>query len=208
MELFICSYCCSERKNKNSWLNHERTCPSNHNRNYKNGMIGKIGSNQFKKAKELGLHMPKGSGPKVGTKPAPKTKEGLERLRQAAISRGLGGITQSRWISYKGKKLGSSYELTVAKSLDDNNIRWDTCKRFNYIDPFNKKRTYTPDIYLVDYDVYLDPKNDFLIENINPSLGFSDVEKIKLVEKQNNIKVFILNKTQLEWNTIQNQIKL
>lgn len=41
MELFICSYCCSERKNKNSWLNHERTCPSNPNRNYKNGMTGK-----------------------------------------------------------------------------------------------------------------------------------------------------------------------
>jgi hypothetical protein len=69
--------------------------------------------------------------------------------------------------------------LKLAISLDENNIKWDTCSRFNYIDRFGKSRTYTPDFYLIDYDVYLDPKNDFLINNINPSLGFSDKEKIK-----------------------------
>jgi len=43
----------------------------------------------------------------------------------------------------------------------------------------------------------LDPKNDFLINNINPRIGFKDVDKIKLVEIQNSIKIFILNKEQL-----------
>ena len=209
MELFICRYCGSERKNKNSWLNHERTCPKNLNRKYTPGMLGKTGrDNQYTKAKKLGLAIP--DNPRKG-KPGfspPKTPEGLEKLRQAAISRGLGGVTQSRWIEYNGKTLGSSYELILAKSLDENKIKWDTCKKIYYIDPFGKKRSYTPDIYLVDYNVYLDPKNDFLIENINPSLGFSDKEKIKLVEDQNDIRIFILNKNQLEWNTVKDIIKL
>ncbi len=58
MKLFICSYCGSERKNHNSWRNHERCCSSNPNRNYKNGKVGKKGSNQYTKAEELGLPKP------------------------------------------------------------------------------------------------------------------------------------------------------
>lgn len=41
------------------------------------------------------------------------------------------------------------------------------------------KHTYTPDFYLPEYNVYLDPKNDYLINNINPGLGFKDVDKIR-----------------------------
>lgn len=37
----ICQYCGKECKNANSHRNHERTCPKNPNRNYKNGMLGK-----------------------------------------------------------------------------------------------------------------------------------------------------------------------
>lgn len=127
-------------------------------------------------------------------------------LRDKAIERGFGGVTQSRWIEYNGKTLGSSYELKVAESLDKNNIKWDTCKRFKYVDKNGKNRTYTPDLYLLDYDIYLEPKNDFLIENINPNLGFMDVEKIKWAEEQNNIKVILLNKNQLSWEYINTQL--
>jgi very-short-patch-repair endonuclease len=37
----ICQFCGKECKNANSHRNHERTCPKNPNRNYKNGMTGK-----------------------------------------------------------------------------------------------------------------------------------------------------------------------
>jgi len=114
-----------------------------------------------------------------------------------AKKNGFGGVAQSRRIKYNDRTLGSSYELKVAISLDENNIQWDTCKRFIYTDPSGKRRTYTPDIYLPEYDVYLDPKNDFLINNINPSLGFSDIEKINLVQDQNFIRIIILDKNQL-----------
>lgn len=78
-----------------------------------------------------------------------------------------------------GVSLESSFEILVAKSLDENNIRWSRPKRFQYVDLNDKKHTYTPDFYLPDYDVYLDPKNDYLITHVNPSLGYMDVDKIK-----------------------------
>ena len=165
-------------------------------------MTGKKGSNQFIKAKNSGVPVPQSKRKGRPGKSIPHTEETKKKLSEIAKKNGLGGVTQSRWIKYKGKTLGSSYELEVAKSLDENGVKWDTCSRISYIDPFGKKRTYTPDIYLIDYDVYLDPKNDFLIENINPRLGFSDLEKIQLVREQANIRIIVLNKQQLEWNTI------
>lgn len=206
--VYTCNFCDRKTTRPGANKKHEITCDKNPNRIDKCGgvvtgtRIGK-GENQFSKAKRLGNQIPDGNnkGKKVG-KPAPKSDKGLENLRRRAIERGIGGVAQSRWIRYNDKILGSSYELAVVKSLDENNIKWDTCKRFSYIDPLGNKRTYTPDIYLVDYNVYLDPKNDFLINNINPKLGFFDKEKIKLVEDQCKIRVLILNKNQLCWDSI------
>lgn len=134
------------------------------------------------------------------------SKDTRQKHSDRAKRLGFGGVRQSCWIKYNGKMLGSSYELTVAKNLDLNHINWDTCKAFNYIDPFGKSRKYTPDFYLTDFNVYLDPKNDFLLNYINPRLKFTDIEKIKLVETQNNIRVIILNKDQLSWQIIKTLI--
>ena len=203
MKLFICQFCDRETTNPGGNAKHEISCKSNPNRKKSGGFakgtrIG-LGENQYTKAKKLGLEVPKGNGKTHGV---PHTQETKEKLSKIAIANGLGGVRPSKRITYKGKTLGSTYELTLVKSLDENNIKWEICKKFNYIDPFGKKRTYTPDIYLVDYDIFLDPKNEFLINNINPSLGFRDVDKIKLVEEQNQIKVLILNKNQLDWETV------
>lgn len=74
----------------------------------------------------------------------------------------------------------SSYEYELAVNLTQNNIHYTKCKSFPYI--YNGIiHHYTPDFYLPDYDLYLDPKNDFLIENVNPALGFKDVDKINAV---------------------------
>lgn len=130
------------------------------------------------------------------------TEESLKKLSASAIARGLGGVRQSKKIEYNGVLLGSSYELELAKSLDANGIKWELPKRLFYIDPFGKRRSYTADFFLTDLDIYLDPKNDFLINSINPALGFKDSTKIELVEQQNQVKVFILNKNQLNWETV------
>lgn len=216
-----CKYCDQEKKNDNSLRNHERLCKLNPNRQktfFENlewqkekvkkhpGKFG--GSNQYLKAKMLNLEKPimsEESRKKMSdaAKKQTWTEERKKKQSEDVKKRNFGGVTQSRWIKYNGKTLGSFYELELVKNLEANGILWDTCKRFNYVDPFGKCRTYTPDIFLTEFNVFLDPKNDFLMENINPSLGFSDLEKIKLVENQNNIRVLVLNKNQLNWESIQ-----
>lgn len=122
---------------------------------------------------------------------------------EIAKARGFGGVRPSVRINYNGISLGSTYELKLAKSLDEFEILWIKPKKIKYIDPFGKSRTYEADFYLPEYNVYLDPKNDFLINNINPRLGFKDTEKIRLVSEQNNVRIIILNKTQLNWESVQ-----
>lgn len=134
------------------------------------------------------------------------SKESRRKLRDAAIRRCLGGVRQTKKILYNGFKLGSTYEVKLAKDLDTNNIKWIIPKRIKYIDINNKIHYYTPDFYLPDYNIYLDPKNDFLINNINPKLGYKDSDKINWVCKQNNIKIFILNKDQLNWKYIKENL--
>lgn len=161
MELFICSYCCSERKNKNSWLNHERTCPSNPNRNYKNGMTGKIGSNQFKKAKELGMAIPPGNmtgkpGTFTGKKHTDKTKKIMSEKRSLNNKGG-----KSKWCEVNGIKVQGTWERNIASILTEKSINWmkpsTTNHSFKYqID--GKIKTYTPDFYLESENVYLEIK--------------------------------------------------
>lgn len=208
--MLICKFCSSEKKNNNSLKQHEVRCKENPNRKIQTGMKGRKGSNQYIKSKENDVEY------KISDETRKKISENAKKLkhtdefkqkqRENAIKNGLGGVTQSRWIRYNGKILGSSYELELVKDLDKNNVRWDTCSKFHYIDNISKIRTYTPDIYLIDYNIYLDPKNDFLIENINPNLGFKDLDKINWCSEQNNIKIYILNKEQLCWKYIKENL--
>lgn len=78
--------------------------------------------------------------------------------------------------------LQSSFELELSKILDSRNLRWKREGCFIY----DSKR-YFPDFYLVDFDVYLDVKNPYLIT--------VDAEKIQKVKSQNpslQLYVFIL----------------
>jgi hypothetical protein len=54
--------------------------------------------------------------------------------------------------------LDGSWELECAKFLDEKNIKWNRNKnRFSYKFE-NKDRFYTPDFFLIDYDIYLEVK--------------------------------------------------
>ena len=83
--------------------------------------------------------------------------------------KGCAGHNVKHYIEYKNVKLDSTYELLLAKDLDMNNIKWEKCTQaLSYVTPSKETHGYIPDFYLPDYDIYLDPKNDFLINNINP----------------------------------------
>ena len=128
--------------------------------------------------------------------------ETKERLRKAAIENGLGGHCYKHIVDYNGIKWDSSYEVAVAKSLDENHIAYERPGRFKYVTPDGKQHTYTPDIYLPTFNVYLDPKSDFLINNNNPATGYKDLYKISLASNQNNIRVIVLDKNHLHWSSI------
>jgi hypothetical protein len=90
--------------------------------------------------------------------------------------------------------LQSSYEFIVAIELDKNNIRWFRPSYFYYLDKDGVKRKYYPDFYLIDHDIYLDPKNEYLVKK--------DLYKVKSAMKCNNIKIIMLLENELEWNKI------
>ena len=120
-----------------------------------------------------------------------ETKQALSEL---AIARGFGGKNYRKTFEYRGILLESSYELALAKELDSNKVKWIRPKRMKWIDESGKQRHYTPDFYLPEFDVYLDSKNDYLIK--------IDSVKVRLCSVQNNVKIHVLNKSQLSWDYI------
>lgn len=73
-------------------------------------------------------------------------------------------------------KLESSWEVDIAKWLDIHKIEWTRPKHIVWYDTNGKLRRYFPDFYLPNYDVYLDPKNDYQI-NIS-------TEKLEKISQQ------------------------
>lgn len=102
--------------------------------------------------------------------------------------------------------LHSSWERKIARLLDKHNIKWlrplvENGHVFNWMDGNNEPHTYTPDFYLQDYDIYLEPHSSILDEIYKEK---DTVNKIKRVSEQNNIRVLILGKDELNWKSIRN----
>jgi len=128
------------------------------------------------------------------------TTESKEFYSELAKKTGIGGNRNKYAHGYYESKfagrvyLESSYEYRVALELDNNNIKWSRPKPLKYGD-----KKYYPDFYLIEQDVYLDPKNDYLIT--------IDTDKIRTVEKENNVVILILDKDNLTWSDISDKIK-
>ena len=90
----------------------------------------------------------------------------------------------------------SSFEVRTSEILNSLNIYWNRPSFFWYTDTENKKRRYYPDFYLPKYDLYLDPKNDYLIK--------TDISKIYKTSEENNIKIVIISEKYLTEDIIKN----
>lgn len=119
---------------------------------------------------------------------------------KTAKDRGFGGITSRHTYKYFNVTQGvdvclqSSYEIQVAQSLDENNISWIRPAPLVWVDEQCCSHKYYPDFYLPDYNIYLDPKNSYLITK--------DKDKIQRVVVQNNVIVHVLKENQLTWEFI------
>lgn len=101
--------------------------------------------------------------------------------KQSRENPNCGGETNYKKYIYKNVYMDSSWEIKLAKFLDLHHIKWQRSRKFVFLwtDRDNKIRRYYPDFYLPKYNLYLDPKNKFLLEK--------DKFKINQVIKENNI---------------------
>ena len=127
------------------------------------------------------------------------SNDGKEKLRRLAVERNFGGHTSKSAIYYETKNgetvyLQSSFELRVAQSLDENNIEWVRPNPLTWTDENLTQHRYYPDFYVPTFDVYLDPKNEYLIQQ--------DFMKIKSVRDQNGVNVLMFGEDHLEWDNL------
>ena len=176
---YICQFCGKVCKNKNSLTQHEIRCKENPNKidlgyltNRDYSQININPSNQFIKAKQLGLPIPKMSDEtkqKIsnvwkGRKHTKETKEKISKTMQQVVKdkpdsyNGVNINGKVKKYKYNNVSLDGSWELLVAQYLDFNNIKWERPhKGFEYIWN-NDKHTYYPDFYLTDYNMYIEVK--------------------------------------------------
>lgn len=203
-----CKFCNKEINNKGGLVKHENGCSLNPEKiSYRSNFIeynqkvrtGEIqGKNQYITAKEQGKKwvMPKEAIEKnrqkhLGKPLSKEHKEILSFKRSKVIEElGKGGFKHIKW--YKIKNIfeeefivRGSWELKVAKILNKENIIWRRKIYLKYKDNEGVIRTYTPDFYLVERDLYIEVKGYFSIK---------DRKKMKNVLRDNNINLIIIDK--------------
>ena len=114
--------------------------------------------------------------------------------KKASENKNCGGKRNSHRINYIDSfgnpvVLESSYELILANILDKEHILWNRPQHLLWTDKIGGTHRYHPDFYLPEYNLYLDPKNVYLISK--------DIFKIEKVSSDNNIKVFVVSKSNL-----------
>jgi hypothetical protein len=188
--MFICKHCKKEffglsTANK---ANHSRWCDENPKRKEYTTSLSlarqhiKNRKNQFTKAKEEGRPIPLGTmtgkqGSFLGKKHSAKT---IEHLREKALNsthrRLVRSIREYKKLDGNIVMLDSSWEETLAIRLDELNIKWiRPTDPIKWIDKNGVTRNYFPDFYLIDFDIYLDPKN--------PYAYASQKDKIEIITK-------------------------
>jgi hypothetical protein len=206
-----CQYCIKECKNVNSLRNHERLCKNNPNRqilisnfigyNKKKKELNIKGSNQYIKAEKLGLPKPKiseitkqklrlANSKRIYTteqklRKSEEMKRAVERNPNSYLKNNVVGRVKN--IEYNGVILKGSWELLVAKWLDSKLIKWEhETKSFKY--EWNGTRTYYPDFYLPDYDLFIEVKGyqrdrDLAKWKVAPNLIVFNAKEINQIKK-------------------------
>lgn len=189
---YICKYCGKKCKNANSLRNHERLCKLNPN--HQTTKFADVdwqkrkGTNQYIKARKEGRPIPK-----YPNRPSSMLGKHLSEETKIKISKKLslnnhGG--KCKWYNYNGVWLQGTWELSIAKKLDQFFIDWIKTKEekyiFKYLDDNGKQHIYNPDFYLENYDCFLEIKGYW---------WGNDKRKMELVMQQYpSTKIIIIEK--------------
>jgi hypothetical protein len=178
---------------------HRKSNLIEYNKKVKSGEIQKKFSNQYTKAKEIGLPKPEISEEtrnKMGwNKGIPLSKDHRDKIRNGmrkAVLENPDSYSKSnvsgrvKLYEYKGTKLKGKWELDTAKWFDKKDIKWT-----NDIDPFEYfwnggTHHYFPDFYLEDYNLYVEVKG-FPTER--DYAKWSVVDNLLIIEKEDIQKI-------------------
>ena len=173
--MFICQYCRQEKKNANSHRNHERLCKSNPNRQRSPFEDPEIQRTRVKSNAAIkGTAKPWTNSQREHARQVSltrwtkeKRKEQSEKMKSVmaqAVQNHPESYSyknfcgRSKKTIYNGQWLHSSWGLLVAQWLDTQNIQWTRkVPGFEYIWQGSRK-SYFPDFYLPELDVYLEVK--------------------------------------------------
>lgn len=187
--------------------NHSRWCHVNPKRNeysniFKNivrkklnqkrvtSEINKNQSEKIKKAWERGSY--KNIDFTKSFKGKKHSEESKNLIREKALQSNHRRLRKGM-VLYKNIWLDSSWEFELAKRLDELNIEWIRPNPLKWIDKKGIEHNYFPDFYLVNQDLYLDPKNSAAYEN--------QKEKIEILkEVYPNIKFITTLNDCKNWN--------
>lgn len=203
---YICRYCGRICKNDNSLRNHERLCKENPDRQilvsnfikwneYRKGKNLQKSSNQYIKAKELGLEYhisdetkEKLSNARKGKIHTEEHKEKLSKImKDVAKDNPNYSFSKNKYFKKEiinGFRMDSSWESIFANYLNKNDIKWVKNKKpFRYIFE-NEEHSYYPDFYLEDFNLYIEIKGQETEKDLAKYKSVKDL----IVLKQNDIK--------------------
>jgi len=88
--------------------------------------------------------------------------------------------------------LDSSWEEILAKRLDDLDIKWIRPKEPVPYELDGKMHNYFPDFYLIDHDLYLDPKNAFAykVQERKLNIIFTILPNLVILKTEKDCKEF------------------
>lgn len=171
-----CPHCKNEfnitDKPKGWMANHVRWCDQNPKlQYYKNNLVNarssrtaegkKMAAQKISKKHADGAYAHVDRRTFLGKHHSEETKSIIRQKALASTHRRL----KKNTVLYNGILLDSSWELELAKRLDFLNIRWVRPEPIKWSDDAGIEHNYFPDFYLVDHDVYLDPKNQQAIKS-------------------------------------------
>ena len=119
--------------------------------------------------------------------PIKMSDESRKRLSEEQSLKNRGG--KCKWFEYAGQKLQGTWELNVAKKLDELSIKWKKLAVHGDVWKYEldgKTKSYTPDLYLIEEDIYLEIKGYW---------WGNDKSKMEAVREQHpDKKLFVIEK--------------
>jgi len=202
--MWLCKHCAKEFEglSTSEKANHSRWCIQNPKRKSYVKDLSKARSfkTTFKNQYSYGAECSDETRRKISesSKGRTHTDETKELLREKALVSNHRRILRStrKYTQKDGTVvlLDSSWEEALAIRLDELNIKWIRPNSVKWIDNEGKVHNYFPDFYLIDHDLYLDPKNDQVykisIEKISKVLDIlPNLKIIRTLEECKNFNI-------------------